>query len=100
MECLIQLDNTVDTSVTVTVLWSASDGKNITNTSRYTVSPVTGSFPAYNAILSISNLMVTDSGNYACNPTTSPDPLSPFIVSSERQSGMLNITIGKGNAHN
>ena len=95
LKCLIRLDNTVDTSVTVAVVWSASDGKNITNTSHYTVSPVTGYFPTYNATLSISNLMVTDSGNYTCNAASSPDPPSPFIASSEGQSGVRSISVGK-----
>ena len=95
LECLIRLDNTVDTNVTVAVVWSTSDGVAITNTSRYTVSPVTGSFPTYNATLHLSNLMMSDSGRYTCNPTTRPDPPSPFIVSSERRSGMLSVTVGK-----
>ena len=97
MKCLIHLDNTVDTSVTVTVLWSALDGVAITNTSRYAVSPVTATFPTYNATLHLSNLRTNDSGGYTCITTASPDPLSPFIVSSERQSGMLSITVGKTN---
>ena len=95
MKCLIRLDNTVDTIVMVAVVWSASDGVAITNTSRYTVSPVTGSFPTYNATLYISNLKTNDSGSYACNATASPDPPSPFIVSSGRQSAMLSISVGK-----
>ena len=95
LKCLIHLDNTVDTSVTVAFLWSASDGVAITNTSRYTVSPVTGSFPTYNATLHLRNLMMSDSGSYTCNATATPDLPSPFIVPSERQSGMLSITVGK-----
>ena len=95
LECSIQLDNTVDSSVTVAVVWSASDGVAITNTSHYTVSPVTGSFPAYNATLHLSNLMIIDSGDYTCNATASPDPPSPFIVPSEVQSELLSVTIGK-----
>ena len=31
--------------ITVAVVWSALNGVAITNTSRYIVSPVTGSFP-------------------------------------------------------
>ena len=95
LKCLIRLDNTVDSSVTVAVVWSASDGVAITNTSRYTVLPVTGSFPTYNATFYVSNLMISDSGNFTCNATASPDPPSPFIVSSERRSGMLSFTVGK-----
>ena len=95
LECLIRLDNTVDTSVTVAVVWSPSDGVAITNTSRYTVSPVTGSFLKYNATLYVSNLIVADSGGYTCITTASPDPPSPFIVSSEGQSATLSITVGK-----
>ena len=93
LECLIRLDNTVDTSVTVSVEWSTSDG--VANTSRFVVSPVTGSFPTHNAMLHLSNLMMSDSGNYTCNASASPDPPSPFIVSSEGQSELLSITIGK-----
>ena len=98
LKCLIELDNTVDTSVTVAVIWSASNGVAITNTSRYVVSPVTGSFPTYHATLDIRNLMMNDSGNYACNATASPDPPSQFIVPVEGQSGMLSVTIGKTSA--
>ena len=92
LECLIRLDNTVDTSVTVAVVWSASNGVIITNTSRYVLSPVTGSF---RATLHLSNLMTNDSVGYNCNATASPDPPSPFIVSNERQSKLLSVTIGK-----
>ena len=95
LKCLIRLVNTVDSSVTVGVVWSASDGVAITNTSRYTVSPVTGSFPTYSATFYISNLMISDSSNYTCNATASPDSPSPFIVSSEGQSATLSITVGK-----
>ena len=95
LECLIRLDNTVDTSVTVAVVWSTSDGVAITNTSRYVVSPVTGSFPTYNATLYISNLMTNDSGGYTCNATVNADPPSPFIVSNEVLSELLSVTIGK-----
>ena len=95
LECLIRLDNTVDTSVTVAVVWSASNGVVITNTSHYVVSPVIGSFPTYHVTLYISNLIMNDSGNYACNATASPDPPSPFIASSEGQSELLSVTIGK-----
>ena len=98
LECLIRLDNTVDTSVTVAVVWSASNGVTITNASHYVLSPVTDSFPTYHATLDIRNLMMNDSGNYACNATASPDPPSPFIVPLEGQSGMINITVGKKSA--
>ena len=95
LECFIRLDNTVDTSVTVAVMWSASNGVAITNTSHYVLSPVIGSFPTYHATLYISNLIMSDSGNYICNATASPDPPSPFVASVEGQSGMISITVGK-----
>ena len=92
--CLIELDNTVDTSVTVAVVWSASDGVAINNTSSLVVSPVTGSFPTYNATLHLSNLRTNDSGGYTCNATASPEPPSTFVVSSKGQSELLRITVG------
>ena len=95
LECLIRLDSTVDTSVTVAVVWSASNGVIITNTSRYLVSPVTGSFRTYHATLHLSNLMTNDSVGYNCNATASPDPPSTFVASNERQSKLLSVTIGK-----
>ena len=95
LECLIELDNTVDTSVTVAVVWSASNGVAITNTSRYVVSPVTGSFHTYHATLHLSNLMTNDSVGYNCSATASPDPPSPFIASNEIQSKLLSVIIGK-----
>ena len=94
-KCLIQVNNTVDTSVTVAVVWSGSDGMAIINTSCYVVSPVTGSFPTYNATLDLSTLMMIEFDNYTCSATASPDSLSPFILSSERQSATLNITVSK-----
>ena len=95
LKCLIRLDSTVDTNVTVAVVWSASDGVAIDNTSCYTVSPVTGSFPTYNATLPLSDLMMSDSSSYTCNATVSADPPSSFIVPSEVQSELLSVTIGK-----
>ena len=95
LKCLIRLDNTVDTNVTVTVVWSASDAVAINDTSRYVVSPVTGSFSTYNATLHLSNLMVNDLSTYTCNATASSDPPSSFIVPSEVQSELLSFTIGK-----
>ena len=95
LKCLVELDNTVDTSVTVAVVWSASDGVAINNTSSHVVSPVTDSFPAYNATLHLSNLTTNDSGDYICNATASPDPPSPFVASNEGQLGMISIAVGK-----
>ena len=95
LECLIRLDNTVDTSVTVAVVWSTSNGVIITNTSRYVLSPVTGSFRTYRATLHLSNLITNDSVGYNCSATASPDPPSPFIASNEGQSGLLSVTVGK-----
>ena len=92
--CLIELDNTVDTSVTVAVVWSASDGVAINNTSSHVISPITGSFPTYNATLHLSNLRTNDSGGYTCNATASPDPPSTFVASSKGQSELLRITVG------
>ena len=95
LKCLIHLDNTVDTSVIVAVVWSASDGVAINNSSSHVVSPVTGSFPTYNATLHLSNLTTNDSGDYICNATASPDPPSQFVASNEGQSGMISIAVGK-----
>ena len=95
LECLIRLDNTVDTDVAVAVAWSASNGMVITNTSRYVLSAVIETFPTFHATLYINNLTLSDSGNYICNATASPDPPSQFIVSVEGQSGLLSITVGK-----
>ena len=92
--CLIELDNSVDTSVTVAVVWSASDGMAINNISSHVVSPKTGSFPTYNATLHLSNLRTNDSGGYNCNATASPDPPSTFVVSSKGQSELLRIIVG------
>ena len=92
--CLIELDNTVDTSVTVAVVWSASDRMAINNTSSHVVSPVTGSFSTYNGTLHLSNLSTNDSGGYTCNATANPDPPSTFVASSKGQSELLRIIVG------
>ena len=94
LKCFICLDNTVDTIVTVAVVWSAFDGMAVNNTSSHVVSPVTGSFPTYNAMLHLSNLRTNDSGGYTCNATASPDPPSTFVVSSKGQSELLSIIVG------
>ena len=44
-EVFVKFGDMVSFDVTVAVVWNASNGVAITNTSRYIVSPVTGSFP-------------------------------------------------------
>ena len=84
----------MDTSVTVAVVWSASDRMAINNTSSHVVSPVTGSFSTYNGTLHLSNLSTNDSGGYTCNATANPDPPSTFVASSKGQSELLRIIVG------
>ena len=83
LHCNIQLNETVDSPVTLTVLWRRS-GILISNDTRTTVYNVAqnGSH-TYLSMLVFSSLSLTlDSGQYTCEASVSANPLSPYITGS------------------
>ena len=91
LTCTIELDEAVDTGVDVTVVWTGPPGDTMLSPDgRITVSEVTGSRPTYQSIVDITSLQMSDSGNYTCNATASPDGI-PFVTAS--QAGAATTTV-------
>ena len=83
LNCNIQLSQTVDSPVTLTVLWRRS-GVLISNDTQTTVHNVAqnGSH-TYLSMLVFSSLSLTlDSGQYTCEASASANPPSPYITGS------------------
>ena len=80
LTCSIQLNPAVDTGVVVTRMWRGPGSLVVSNTSRVTVSNLlNGSTFLYEMTIEFIPLSTTDSGNYDCEATVTPDPQSQFI---------------------
>ena len=89
LTCTIQLDGAIDTGVDVTVLWTGPPG------SISPDSPTMDSDTVYESTVAFSSLVTSDSGDYTCTATVSPDPSSEFITESGEGTDTLNIIVGK-----
>lgn len=76
LSCSSQIDNAVDTDVTVPTTWLKGMPK-IRNDSRITVFPAFKENSVFTSIVQFSPLRVRDSGSYSCSSTVNPAPDHP-----------------------
>ena len=96
MTCDVEVDEAVDTGVSVSTSWRGPSGELASN-SRVTISEVNVSDSEnyiYESKVMISSLQSSDSGSYTCAATISPDP-SAFIQESDSASDVIQLSVGK-----
>ena len=75
----------------MTVLWTGPPG----NISPDNPTPTMDSGKVYESTVTFSSLETSDSGDYTCTATVSPDPSSEFVAESGEGTETLNIIVGK-----
>ena len=75
----------------MTVLWTGPPG----NTSPDNPTPTMDSDTVYESTVTFSSLETSDSGDYTCTATVSPDPSSEFVAESGEGTEALNIIVGE-----
>ena len=94
LTCSIQLNPAVDTTVMVTRTWSGPGSQVISNSSHVTVSDILKkSAFIYTTTIEFDPLSATDSGDYECEATVTPDPQSQFVITSTMGSGTLTVIV-------
>ena len=88
LTCTIELDETVDTGVDVTVVWIGPNGM------LFDTVPSAISNTTYQSVVDITSLEMSDTGPYTCNDTASPNG-TPFATASEPTSNTTEATVGK-----
>ena len=78
LTCSIQLNPAVDTTVMVTRMWSGPGSQAVSNSSHVTVLNLVGR----STTIQFTPLSTTDTGNYECEATVTPDPQSQFVTMS------------------
>ena len=91
LTCTIQLDGAIDTGVDVTVLWTGPPG----NISSDNPTATMDSGTVYESTVTFSSLETSDSGDYTCTATVSPDPSSEFVAESGGRTDTLSIIVGE-----
>ena len=94
LTCSIQLNPAVDTTVMVTRMWRGPGSQVVSNSSRVTVSNVVErGVLLYETTIEFDLLSTTDSGNYECEATVTPDPQSQFVIMSTAGSDTHTIIV-------
>ena len=94
MTCDVEVDEAVDTGVSVSTIWRGPSGELASN-SRVTISQINVlDSENYQSEVMISSLQSSGSGNYTCAATISPDP-SAFIQESDNASDVIQLSVGK-----
>ena len=76
----------------VTRMWRGPGLQSLSNDTRVTVSNLlNGSAFLFETTIEFDPLNTTDSGNYDCEATVTPDPQSQFVIMSA--TGNISITI-------
>ena len=96
--CITELSASIDTDVIVSALWKKA-GDSISSGDRITISqPQLVSSSVYESELTISPLSTTlDSGDYSCEISVHPSPVSPYIAASASASATVSLVV-EGNA--
>ncbi len=87
LTCDITLDPAADSEVAVTASWTGPGGPITAG-----VSDITGSGP-YQSTLTLPSLTASDSGDYTCTASVSPDPPTLVLIGSSNQA-RTSITVG------
>ncbi len=88
LTCTVSLDASVNTSVTVSAMWS----RRMESASPFTM--VTSG--VYESVMEFGQLTMSDSGGYTCNASATPDPSNEiYILPSRTGEGTFDITFGK-----
>ena len=90
LTCTIVVDPAVNTAVMVTAVWSRLE-QTVTASDLTMVSNRT-----YKSTLTLTSLETTDSGDYTCTATVSPDG-TPFVTASNKGAHSVTVTIGRFN---
>ena len=78
----------------VTRMWSGPESQGISNNSRVTVSNlVERSDHLHETTIEFSSLNTSDSGNYECEATVTPDPPSQFVIMSRAGRDIHPVTV-------
>ena len=94
LTCSIQLNPAVDTTVMVTRMWRGPGSQGVSNSSRVTVSNLLKrSAFLYKTTIEFDPLSTTDSGNYECEATVTPDPQLQFVNMSTTGNDMHSVTV-------
>ena len=94
MTCDVEVDEAVDTGISVSTSWRGPSGELASN-SRVTLSEINVlDSENYLSEVMISSLQSSDSGSYTCAATISPDP-SAFIQESDSASDVIQLSVGK-----
>ncbi len=88
LTCTVSLDASVNTSVTVSAMWS----RRVDLATPFTM--VTSG--VYESVLEFDELEMSDSGAYTCTASVLPDPIDEtYITASGTGEGTFDITFGK-----
>ena len=94
LTCSIQLNPAVDTTVMATRMWRGPGSQVVSNSSRVTVSNLLKRLTfVYETTIEFDLLSTTDSGNYECEATVTPDPQSQFVIMSTTGSDTHTIIV-------
>ena len=78
----------------VTRIWSGPRSQAVSNSNRVTVSNlVQSSAILYETTIEFVPLTTSDSGNYECEATVSPDPQSQFVTMSTAGNDTHSVTV-------
>ena len=94
LTCSIQLNPAVDTTVMATRMWRGPGSQVVSNSSHVTVSNLLKRLTfVYETTIEFDLLSTTDSGNYECEATVTPDPQSQFVIMSTTGSDTHTIIV-------
>ena len=79
--CNVTINDAVNTDMNVNIAWSRNGGSPLTNSSDYSISPVSLISDQYISIIRIEELMMIDNGaTYSCSVSIQPLYLSKYIT--------------------
>ena len=94
LTCSIQLNPAVDTTVMVTRMWRGPASQVVSNSSHVTMSNIFNrSTFLYETTIEFGPLNTTDSGDYECEATVAPEPLSQFVNRSTTGNDTHSLTV-------